>query len=90
MSDILPATYELTSFATLLSGGPSVSFLFHVLVPSKMTVEPLDVDFAELAEELVDSTDEHAPSSEQMEISRPSFSAMVTKEGKQSFSRISI
>ena len=55
-----------------------------------MTVEPLDVDFAELAEELVDSTDEDAPSSEQMEISRSLFSAMVTKEGKQSFRHISI
>lgn len=57
---------------------------------SKMTVESLDVDFAELAEELVDSTDEDAPSSEQKDISRTSFSAMVTKEGKQSFRHISI
>lgn len=55
-----------------------------------MSVEPLDVDLAERAEELVDSTDEDAPSSEQKEILRPSFSAMVTKEGKQSFRHISI
>lgn len=55
-----------------------------------MIVESLDVDFAEFAEELVDSTDEDAPSSEQKDNSRTSFSAMVTKEGKQSFRQISI
>lgn len=86
----LPVNYKLTSFATLPSSGPSVSFRFRVLVLSKMTVESLDVDFSEYAEELVDSTDEDAPSSEQKDISRTSIWATVTKKGKQSFRRISI